>query len=285
MLRQRLLTAAVLVCVALGLSLMPAPGWFILACSILIIMSAWEWAALCHLARSGRLAFCLLVMFILAGLYRQDDPALLGAIVTAGVVYWLFAIGLVLACQSERYCLPRSASVRLLLGLFTLLPMWAGLILLKSFITGGASLLLCLLLLVWSADTAAYFAGKRWGRRALASHISPAKTREGALAALIAAIVIGLGYVIVADRAWGEAWMFVLLSLITATVSIFGDLMESLLKRAANVKDSGTLLPGHGGLLDRIDSLAAASPVFAFAVCHPAGFPLNFSVNFPGAPA
>ena len=285
MLRQRLLTAAVLVCVALGLSLMPAPGWFILACSILITISAWEWAALCRLARGGRLAFCLLVVFILAGLYRQDDPALLGAIVTAGVVYWLFAIGLVLACQSERSCLPRSVFVRLLLGLFTLLPMWAGLILLKSFIAGGASLLLCLLLLVWSADTAAYFAGKRWGRRALASHISPAKTREGALAALIAAIVIGLGYVIVAGRAWDEAWMFVLLSLITATVSIFGDLMESLLKRAANVKDSGALLPGHGGLLDRIDSLAAASPVFAFAVCHPAGFPLNFSVNFPGAPA
>ena len=285
MLRQRLLTAAVLVFFALGLSLMPAPGWFILACSILITMSAWEWAALCRLTRSGRLAFCLLVVFILAGLYRQNDPALLGAIVTAGVLYWLCVIGLVLACQNERSCLPRPVFLRLLLGLFTLLPMWAGLILLKSFIAGGAPLLLYLLLLVWSADTAAYFAGKRWGRRALASHISPAKTQEGALAGLIAAIVIGLGYVIVAGRAWDEAWVFVLLSLITATVSIFGDLMESLLKRAANVKDSGALLPGHGGLLDRIDSLAAASPVFAFAVCYPAGFPLNFSVNFPGAPA
>ena len=155
--------------------------------------------------------------------------------------------------------------------------MWAGLILLKVFIAGGAALLLYLLLMVWAADTAAYFAGKSWGRRPLASRISPAKTQEGALAGLIAAIVIGLGYVIVTDRAWGEAWVFVLLSLITATVSIFGDLMESLLKRAAQVKDSGTLLPGHGGLLDRIDSLAAASPVFVFAVSYPA--------HCPGAPA
>ena len=273
MLKQRLLTASVLAAIALGLCLMPAVGVFVLACSILTLAGAWEWAALCRLAWPGRALFCLLTGGLLAALYRQNDPALLGAIVTAGVIYWLFAGGLVLACQNGRAGLPRPALLRLLLGLGTLAPMWAGLILLKVFIEGGAALLLYLLLLVWAADTAAYFAGKRWGRRPLASRISPAKTQEGALAGLIAAIVIGLGYVIVS----GEAWAFVLLSLITATISILGDLMESLLKRAADVKDSGTLLPGHGGLLDRIDSLAAASPVFAFAVCYPA--------HFSGAPA
>lgn len=277
MLKQRLPTAIILAAVALGLCLMPAAGGFVLACSILTLAGAWEWAALCGLARPGRALFCLLTGGLLVALYRPNDPALLGAIVTAGVAYWLFAGGLVLACQNGRQALPRPALPRLLLGLGTLLPMWAGLILLKVFIEGGAALLLYLLLMVWAADTAAYFAGKSWGRRPLASRISPAKTQEGALAGLIAAIVIGLGYVIVTDRAWGEAWVFVLLSLITATVSIFGDLMESLLKRAAQVKDSGTLLPGHGGLLDRIDSLAAASPVFAFAVCYPA--------HCPGAPA
>ena len=277
MLKQRLITASVLAAAALGLCLMPAVGGFVLACSILTLAGAWEWAALCRLAWPGRALFCLLMGGLLAALYRPNDPALLGAIVTAGVVYWLFAGGLVLACQNGQAGLPRPALPRLLLGLCTLLPMWAGLILLKVFIAGGAALLLYLLLLVWAVDTAAYFAGKRWGRRPLASRISPAKTQEGALAGLIAAIVIGLGYVIVTDRAWDEAWVFVLLSLITATISILGDLMESLLKRAAHVKDSGTLLPGHGGLLDRIDSLAAASPVFAFVVCYPA--------HFPGAPA
>ena len=285
MLKQRLLTAIVLIPVVLGLSLTPDAGWFVLACSILITAAAWEWAALCRLGRQWRALFSLCMALILAGLYRQNDPALLGAIVTAGVVYWLFAIALVLAYQRRRDYVPRAAVLRLLLGLFTLLPMWAGLLLLKSFIAGGVLLLLYLLLLVWCADTAAYFAGRRWGRHALASRVSPAKTREGALAGVMAAIIIGLAYVIVAGRAWDEAWVFVLLSLLTATVSVFGDLMESLLKREANLKDSGALLPGHGGLLDRIDSLAAASPVFVFAVSYPAALPMSFPVNFPGAPA
>ena len=97
MLKQRLPTAIVLAAVALGLCLMPAAGGFVLACSILTLAGAWEWAALCRLARPGRALFCLLTGGLLVALYRPNDPALLGAIVTAGVVYWLFAGGLVLA--------------------------------------------------------------------------------------------------------------------------------------------------------------------------------------------
>jgi phosphatidate cytidylyltransferase len=122
---------------------------------------------------------------------------------------------------------------------------------------------LFLLLLIWAADTAAYFIGRRWGSRKLAPTLSPGKTWVGVYGALAAAGIAALALALWLDLTAGLAAGVVVICLLTASISVVGDLYESLVKRRRGVKDSGRLLPGHGGMLDRIDSLTAAAPVFA----------------------
>jgi len=122
--------------------------------------------------------------------------------------------------------------------------------------------LLYLLSLVWVADIGAYFIGKRFGRHKLAPSISPGKTREGLLGGLVSSL-LWMIVVYQASAGWGIALLpFLLIGVLTALASVFGDLFESVLKREAGVKDSSKLLPGHGGVLDRIDGVLAATPVF-----------------------
>ena len=156
----------------------------------------------------------------------------------------------------------------MLVGMLLLIPMWSSLAMLKSFPVNGVSLLMFLLLLIWGTDTAAYFIGKNWGKHRLASRVSPGKTWEGTIAGIVAGIVITIIYVIVSNKTISYEWAFIVLSILTVIVSVFGDLMESLVKREAGQKDSGAILPGHGGVMDRIDSLTAASPIFVFGVIY-----------------
>ncbi len=156
----------------------------------------------------------------------------------------------------------RSASAG---GVLMLVSTWIGLVWLHG-LTQGPNLVLCLLLLIWIADSAAYFTGRRWGRHKLAPVVSPGKTLEGVLGALGGGLLWGLVLASWFGRGWGQQAGVVALCLLTVLVSVYGDLYESLLKRRRGVKDSGRLLPGHGGLLDRIDSLMAAAPVFALGL-------------------
>ncbi|MGB5488459.1 MAG: phosphatidate cytidylyltransferase, partial [Lysobacterales bacterium] len=130
----------------------------------------------------------------------------------------------------------------------------------------GSWLILLLLLIVWAADTGAYFSGKAFGKRKLAAHISPGKTRAGLLGGLVAATLVALVAANLMPLESIEPLPLVLLSLLTALVSVGGDLMISLHKRTSGIKDSGNLLPGHGGMLDRLDSLLAAAPFFALGL-------------------
>jgi phosphatidate cytidylyltransferase len=128
----------------------------------------------------------------------------------------------------------------------------------------GRLALLFLFILIWGADSAAYFVGKKWGKHKLAPQVSPGKSIEGMMGALVFTILLAIITQLLC-RIPLERWHWgILLSLLTVIFSIVGDLFESMLKRNAGIKDSGNILPGHGGLLDRIDSLTAAAPVFAF---------------------
>jgi phosphatidate cytidylyltransferase len=153
---------------------------------------------------------------------------------------------------------------RLAAGWLIVVPAWAALVVLHH--SHGAGGVLALLVLVWVADIVAYVVGSRFGRRRLASRVSPGKSWEGLLAALVAA-----GLVAVSTAVWvgirpEQRMLYVALAATVAAISVLGDLTESLFKRVAGVKDSGSILPGHGGVLDRIDSLTAAAPAFAFGL-------------------
>ena len=181
-----------------------------------------------------------------------------------GCIWWALVTVRVLRGHASTLLHQRVSYGWLAAGLVTLLPAYSAIVYLHGGDESGAVFLLYALSIVWVADIGAYFTGRRWGRRKLAPQISPGKTWEGALGALSLVAMYGVagGWWFTASLTDGAVLLVVVLA--AGSVSIVGDLFESLLKRAAQRKDSGRLLPGHGGVLDRIDSLTAAMPVFAF---------------------
>jgi len=263
MLRTRILTAAVLVAILLcGLFLLPAP-WTVLAFGAVFACGAWEWAGFGALRGTGtRLAYAVGVALLLAlGWFWSADPAHLMILLSAAAAWWVIAL-LWLCFGPERH---RSAVV-LLCGAAVLVPPFVALgrlDLTTRGVTSGPVAVLWLLLLVVAADVGAYFAGRSLGKRKLAPRVSPGKTWEGvggglALVALVAGCgALYFGVAVVAAIAFGCA---------VGIFSVIGDLTESMFKRAAGLKDSGKWLPGHGGLLDRLDSVTAAAPIYALGL-------------------
>lgn len=266
MLKNRIITAAILVPIVIAFIFLVDTLWFSILFAVFVAIGAWEWAGLCKLNEVMKYAYSLFVVLILVTVYWFDSRFLYEAILFSGAIYWLIAVMLIFSYQRQRNLLPKSPFILLLVGMLLLIPMWSGLVLLKATPVNGASLIMLLMLLIWGADTAAYFAGKKWGKRKLAHHVSPGKTWEGTLAGIFSSVVIAIAYVIVSGESLGDSMLFIGLSILTVVGSVFGDLMESLVKREAGQKDSGRILPGHGGVMDRIDSLTAASPIFVFGL-------------------
>ncbi len=152
------------------------------------------------------------------------------------------------------------------IGVLVLVAPWAALVDLHRVPDLGPGLVLFLMILIWTADSMAYFVGRRWGRAKLAPAVSPGKTRVGVYGAVAGAIVCGWVFAWLLSLSVSETLLVLLLCGLAALISVVGDLYESLLKRRRGVKDSSNLLPGHGGLLDRIDSLTAAAPLFALGM-------------------
>jgi phosphatidate cytidylyltransferase len=181
-------------------------------------------------------------------------------VLIAALAWWLAALVWIARFGDPKIAWP--GWLRALVGIVVLVPTWWALVALHELSPSGRYYLLFLLALVWAADSAAYFAGRLWGTNKLAPSISPGKTWEGVWGALIAGLLLGILGVIVFG-VQGSRWVaFVVLCTATVAFSILGDLAESAFKRQSGLKDSGYLLPGHGGILDRVDSLTAAAPVF-----------------------
>lgn len=265
-LRARWFTALLLgPAVMLGVLLLPT-AWVAVGLAAIVLIGAWEWAGLAGVDdRFGRVAYVLTLGLLLAALWFELPRAWDLGLCAIAAPWWLW-IGIALARTRSVPSVSALEPGLLAAGLVVLAAPWIALTHLHADPAAGPLLVLALLLLIWFADSAAYFAGRRFGRRKLAPVLSPGKTWAGVWGALVAATLwgalvaalLGLGPV----RGAGLVLVFAL----TAVVSIVGDLYESLLKRRRGLKDSGALLPGHGGMLDRIDSMTAAAPVFALGL-------------------
>ena len=265
MLKQRILTAAVLIpLVVFSLLYLPTSivQWLLAG---VVGLAAWEWFTIIgHKERPERL-FAFASLALITVLTFILIPFLLLATIVWSIILVLVVryAHCALPAKIEKIIMQPVSAV--ILASIVLALFWHSAVLLHS-TPLGAQQLLYIMVLVWLADTGGYFAGKRWGKTKLAKAISPNKTWEG----VAGAVVLGaawafIGYVIgLAGSVGLISWL--VLSLIALLISIVGDLFESLFKRAHNVKDSGNLLPGHGGILDRIDSLLAAVPVFTAGI-------------------
>ena len=262
-LRQRVLTAVVLGLGALAaIFWLPTPAFGVVTAGV-VLAGGWEWSRLAGWTDAAhRRVFLLVLAVVLAAAAVLVHRGGLALVLVAGALWWLAALGLVLRYERSGRGLPTPAGLRrALAGHLTLVPAWAALVALHAHGDWGSAWVFFLAALVWLADIGAYFAGRRWGRRKLAPTISPGKTWEGVWGAAAAALAFAL--VGAAALGVGSRWPgFVAVCMATVGFSIVGDLFESMLKRQRGVKDSGSLLPGHGGVLDRLDSLIAAAPAF-----------------------
>jgi phosphatidate cytidylyltransferase len=271
MLRDRVVTAAVLAaCFLAALFGLPPLAWTAVSGGVLAL-AAWEWAGFARCATSGRLAYATASVAALVAAAHAFNLAT-GAAGTIALTpvyglaagFWIIGAPLWLARQR------RNAPSALVLGAgwVVLLPAFLALIHLRNL---DPRSLLLFMAIVWIADIAAYFVGHRFGRHKLAPRVSPGKTWEGVAGALVATGVYAFVWItfargatpaVVRDLPWSPAWML-LFVVGLAALSVIGDLFESAMKRQAGLKDSGGLLPGHGGVLDRIDALTPVLPVAA----------------------
>jgi phosphatidate cytidylyltransferase len=260
MLKNRIVTASILAPLIILAVLKLPPLWFAFVWGAVIAVAAWEWSNLSGLSSTaGRIGF-LAVMAALMATGREWAGFALDWLPWV-VVAWWFVLGILLRrIPGKLLEIKYPKPLLLSLGGFVLISAWIVMVWLRT--NFGAMQVLYLLLLIWLADIAAYFTGKKWGQTKLAQEISPGKTVEGLYGALIAAALFAVCVGIYKQFAAITVFDFVMVSVVTVVMSVVGDLFESLAKRVRGVKDSGTILPGHGGLLDRIDSLMAAVAVF-----------------------
>jgi phosphatidate cytidylyltransferase len=265
-LRQRVVTAVLLICgLLLFLFLLP-PAVSALALALVLLGGAWEWGGFLGQAprAAARVFYAAAIALLMAlGWWATElAPALQRATLWVAAAWWAVAL-----VWLVRFPTPISRAVIVGCGALVLVPAWLALARLL-FAANGAQWLLFVFVLVWAADIGAFFAGRAFGRVRLAPRVSPGKTWEGVLGGLAAAAAVA-----VAGAVWFAvpALPFVALCLAVALISIVGDLTVSMFKRHAGLKDSSGLLPGHGGILDRIDSMTAAAPLFALGLAWVAG--------------
>jgi phosphatidate cytidylyltransferase len=271
MLRQRILTAAVLLPLFLAaLFLLPNLYWALLLAAGLAV-AAREWSRLAGFAATGQAAYAALLLGVaLAILALEHDRSVAHAFIYSAPGKLLYALcaafwlAIVPAWLYYRWVV-RSRPLLAVVGVVVLLPLWHALTWLQLI----PERLLVALAVVWIADTAAYFAGRAFGRHKLAPSISPGKTWEGVVGALAAVCTGWAALALLAPDFHGQLASGPLIAALLTAMSIQGDLFESWMKRQAGLKDSGALLPGHGGLLDRVDALTSTVPLAALYFAYP----------------
>lgn len=263
MLKQRVITGVILaLLVSFAIFFLPNIVFDQLALLIIVGIGTWEWAGLTGLTAKRSRWLEVASNLGLAELFFLLEPSMV-LILLISLAVWAFILYLLRSYQPETTYYKQRPWLLRLLSTAVLIPAWYALTYLHALHYGYVFYVISLIAF---ADIAAYFAGKRFGKTKLAPSLSPGKTREGALGALVVTFVWSCVGAIFTHLGFGGALVFIFFSMLAVVMSIAGDLFESLIKRQAGAKDSGTILPGHGGILDRIDSLLAAIPILTLGL-------------------
>lgn len=275
MLKYRLISALILIPVVIAALFFLPPAGFAGVTLVICMLASWEWGQLSGFtSRVQRVCLALVygvllavMLFSISGYQHNISQPIIAASLWAALAWWVIALAMVLTYPASAAFWRQSKVLRLIFGLVTIVPFFWGMLVLRAWHYDanpylGAQWLLYVMVLVWGADSGAYMFGKMFGKHKLAPKVSPGKTWQGFIGGLVTAAVISWIYSLWANL---DVAPVVLLtcSIVAALASALGDLTESMFKREAGIKDSGNLIPGHGGILDRIDSLTAAVPVFA----------------------
>ncbi|GLX77192.1 phosphatidate cytidylyltransferase [Thalassotalea insulae] len=280
MLLQRIITALLLAPLAIAAIFYMSLDSFSVFVMVIMAIGAWEWGPLmgfdnkrrrlAFVLATGGLIACLWYLVPLENLWASKEQLqdTVYYILWLAVIWWLISATLTFLYPRYSSFWSRHRSIRGVFGWLTLIPTWLAFMVLRTSDYNvdpyhGAQLIMFLFLMVWSADVGAYFVGKSIGKHKLLPNVSPGKTMEGFIGGVVFAclLVTIAGYLL----QWQQYQYLLVLAvtMLITTISVLGDLNESMFKRQAGIKDSGSILPGHGGVLDRIDSLTATTPIFA----------------------
>lgn len=275
MLKSRLITAFILIPIVIAALFLLPPLGFAITILAICMLAAWEWGQFAGFAaRSQRIWLALLcglllafMLFTLPAYQHSVHLPQIGGALWVSLGWWIVALLLVLSYPGSAAFWRNSRPLRLVFGLLTIVPFFWGMLALRQYHYeadhyAGAWWLLYVMFLVWGADSGAYMFGKLFGKHKLAPKVSPGKTWEGFFGGLVTSAVLSWLFSVFAPLQVPLSTLLIC-SITAALASVLGDLTESMFKREAGIKDSGSLIPGHGGILDRIDSLTAAVPVFA----------------------
>jgi len=266
MLKTRIITAVVLLlgfCVDLFFASVDV---FALVLAFVVAAAAWEWSRLCGVVNEhAQTAYaCVVGLVVLVGLYIPYGDVWTQWLLLSGFLFWL-VVPAVFYMSPKHDPIEASDGVLLVLGFWVFLVTAVSIQYLRSMAPhSSAWLLLYAFTIIWVMDSGAYFSGKRFGKNKLAPQISPGKTWEGVFGGLLATTLLMIIVLIFADWAAEDRIKLIVATVLSAAASVLGDLYESRIKRAAGMKDSSQMLPGHGGVMDRIDGVLAAMPIFAF---------------------
>ncbi|WP_371189016.1 CDP-archaeol synthase [Thalassotalea maritima] len=283
MLKQRIITAVILAPLAIAAIFFLSLQNFAAVLAVVLAIGAWEWGPLMGFdTKRRRIGFVSALLLTIAGMWYLMPPTAIwttsghvmsGVVITMMIsaVWWLMSLLMIFKYPKHSQFWTSHRSIRGIFGLLTLAPTWLAFVTLRGHEYNidtyhGSQLIMFLFALVWSADIGAYFTGKRFGKNKLMPNVSPGKTIEGFLGGMACAAMVAVITGLVLTVSSEQLIKIIILAVVVSIVSVIGDLTESMLKRQAGVKDSGRILPGHGGVLDRIDSLTATAPIFTLCL-------------------
>ncbi len=275
MLKLRVITALILFPLAVSGILFLSNDAFAAFVGIVMLFGAYEWAGFAKFpSMPSKLAYVAIVATILFSIWLINFLLSVDFMNGMAAFFWVFALLLVIGYPGSSKFWRGKAVIISVMGLFLLTITWYAIVSLHAITEfqfaqthiSGPYLLLSALMLIFAADTGAYFSGKRFGKNKLAPKVSPGKSIEGVIGGLLLALLMALVFTLWHSGDLHDYLHVIGITIVTVTFSVIGDLMESMFKRQADIKDSSNLLPGHGGILDRMDSITAAVPVFFITI-------------------